>query len=128
GKTNQVGRATVAGGVGAARNPRLALRVGGSRLSVAGAAVPRGRCRRRLRPSGARAGMVGRRRRRCGGGRGRMSGPIVVPEDTRAAQGLASEPGLSAWVSANAGSGKTHVLASRVMRLLLDGADPSRIL
>lgn len=57
-----------------------------------------------------------------------MSAPIIVPDDTRKAQGLASEPKLSAWVSANAGSGKTHVLASRVMRLLLEGADPSRIL
>lgn len=51
-----------------------------------------------------------------------------VPEDTRAAQALASTPGISAWVSANAGSGKTHVLANRVIRLLLRGTDPSRIL
>jgi ATP-dependent helicase/nuclease subunit A len=51
-----------------------------------------------------------------------------VPDDTRAAQAKAATPGLSAWVSANAGSGKTHVLAQRVIRLLLDGADPSRIL
>ena len=35
---------------------------------------------------------------------------------------------MSAWVSANAGSGKTHVLAQRVIRLLLDGVDPARIL
>ena len=34
----------------------------------------------------------------------------------------------SAWVAANAGSGKTHVLAQRVIRLLLDGCNPSRIL
>ncbi|TIN59882.1 MAG: double-strand break repair helicase AddA, partial [Mesorhizobium sp.] len=32
------------------------------------------------------------------------------------------------WVSANAGSGKTHVLAQRVIRLLLRGTDPSKIL
>ncbi len=57
-----------------------------------------------------------------------MSGRIIVPPDTVAAQALASEPALSAWVSANAGSGKTHVLAQRVIRLLLEGADPSRIL
>jgi ATP-dependent helicase/nuclease subunit A len=56
-----------------------------------------------------------------------MSG-LVVPEDTRRAQAIAAEPSLSAWVSANAGSGKTHVLAQRVIRLLLGGADPSRIL
>ena len=37
-------------------------------------------------------------------------------------------PRASAWVSANAGSGKTHVLVQRVLRLLLDGAPPSRIL
>ena len=57
-----------------------------------------------------------------------MSAKIVVPPDTREAQARAALPSLSAWVSANAGSGKTHVLAQRVIRLLLDGADPSRIL
>jgi ATP-dependent helicase/nuclease subunit A len=40
----------------------------------------------------------------------------------------ASDPQSSAWVSANAGSGKTHVLALRVIRLLLAGAQPSRLL
>jgi len=40
----------------------------------------------------------------------------------------AADPALSAWVSANAGSGKTHVLTDRVTRLLLAGAAPSRIL
>ena len=40
----------------------------------------------------------------------------------------ASSPNRSAWVSANAGSGKTHVLAQRVVRLLLAGADPARLL
>ena len=35
---------------------------------------------------------------------------------------------MSAWVSANAGSGKTYVLAQRVIRLLLDGVDPAKIL
>jgi len=40
----------------------------------------------------------------------------------------ASAPNRSVWVSANAGSGKTHVLAQRVVRLLLAGADPSRLL
>src|SRR5688500_7432859 len=34
----------------------------------------------------------------------------------------------SAWVSANAGSGKTQVLVHRVIRLLLDGTLPERIL
>ena len=40
----------------------------------------------------------------------------------------ASDPARSAWVAANAGSGKTHVLAQRVIRLLLvrrrSGAHP----
>ena len=51
-----------------------------------------------------------------------------VPAQTRLAQHRASDPGGSAWVSANAGSGKTHVLVQRVLRLLLAGAQPSRIL
>ena len=41
-----------------------------------------------------------------------------------ALQRQASDPASSAWVSANAGSGKTHVLAQRVVRLLLAGASP----
>src|SRR5262247_4923327 len=41
---------------------------------------------------------------------------------------LATDPGVSAWVSANAGAGKTHVLTDRVTRLLLDGANPARIM
>ncbi len=43
-------------------------------------------------------------------------------------QRQASDPRRSAWVSANAGSGKTFVLTRRVERLLLAGADPARIL
>src|SRR4051794_40387870 len=43
-------------------------------------------------------------------------------------QARASDPASSAWVSANAGSGKTYVLVQRVVRLLLSGADPSRVL
>src|SRR5271170_1754644 len=35
---------------------------------------------------------------------------------------------MSAWVSANAGSGKTHVLTQRVLRLLLDRTPPAQIL
>ena len=57
-----------------------------------------------------------------------MSGPRKVPDFTRARQALASDPAASAWVSANAGSGKTHVLAQRVIRLLLAGTPPGRIL
>jgi ATP-dependent helicase/nuclease subunit A len=51
-----------------------------------------------------------------------------IPLGVRLAQARASDPGASAWVSANAGSGKTHVLVQRVLRLLLGGAPPSRIL
>src|SRR5271163_109920 len=66
----------------------------------------------------------GKRRRRA------MSAPErpAIPLETRIAQARASDPAASAWVSANAGSGKTHVLAQRVLRLLLDGAPPAKIL
>lgn len=47
---------------------------------------------------------------------------------TTTRQRLASDPASSAWVSANAGSGKTHVLTQRVIRLLLAGCRPSAIL
>ncbi len=40
----------------------------------------------------------------------------------------ATDPRNFAWVSANAGSGKTRLLTDRVTRLLLHGADVSRIL
>ncbi|HZP19393.1 MAG TPA: double-strand break repair helicase AddA [Bauldia sp.] len=53
---------------------------------------------------------------------------VVLDEATRRAQADASNPRASAWVSANAGSGKTFVLAQRVVRLLLAGTDPARIL
>ncbi len=49
-------------------------------------------------------------------------------DETTRRQRRAATPGLSAWVAANAGSGKTHVLANRVIRLLLAGARPSSIL
>src|SRR5215203_6824948 len=52
----------------------------------------------------------------------------VIPEDVSRRQIEASDPAVSAWVAANAGSGKTHVLAQRVIRLLLDGVAPEKIL
>src|SRR5256886_5129446 len=52
----------------------------------------------------------------------------VIPDELRRLQVEASDPAVSAWVAANAGSGKTHVLAQRVIRLLLDGVDPAKIL
>ena len=40
----------------------------------------------------------------------------------------ASDPQSSVWVSASAGTGKTYVLTSRVLRLMLTGTPPGRIL
>ncbi len=51
-----------------------------------------------------------------------------VPPETLARQAEAADPQNSVWVSANAGAGKTHVLAQRVTRLLLGGTAPSKIL
>lgn len=56
-----------------------------------------------------------------------MSARTIHPE-TRRRQRVAADPAASVWVSAHAGSGKTYVLAQRVLRLLLDGASPSKIL
>lgn len=53
---------------------------------------------------------------------------LPIPDDTKLRQRQASDPGQSAWVSANAGSGKTYVLSRRVIRLLLAGNHPSTIL
>ncbi len=53
--------------------------------------------------------------------------PQIIGEAVRQ-QRVASNPEASAWASANAGSGKTRVLIDRVIRLLLDGAQPSTIL
>ncbi|GGE77077.1 double-strand break repair helicase AddA [Sphingomonas prati] len=40
----------------------------------------------------------------------------------------ASDPDELVWLSASAGTGKTHVLTARVLRLLLSGVDPAAIL
>ncbi|MCC2097474.1 MAG: double-strand break repair helicase AddA [Hyphomicrobiales bacterium] len=53
-----------------------------------------------------------------------ISDPLKTIED----QHRASHPAHSAWVRAHAGSGKTHVLAQRVIRLLLAGVPPAKIL
>ncbi|MEM6415672.1 MAG: double-strand break repair helicase AddA [Pseudomonadota bacterium] len=52
----------------------------------------------------------------------------IAFKDTVANQIRAASPDLSAFVSANAGSGKTRVLTTRVARLLLAGVPPSRLL
>ena len=51
--------------------------------------------------------------------------PDLAPERN---QREASDPKSSVWVGASAGSGKTTVLTDRVMRLLLDGVRPQKIL
>jgi len=57
-----------------------------------------------------------------------MSNDLVIPDYTKEAQRRAANPRASAWVSANAGAGKTKVLTDRVVRLLLAGSLPGRIL
>ena len=57
-----------------------------------------------------------------------MKAPRAIPDLVRNTQGRAAEPEVSAFVSANAGAGKTHVLVTRVIRLLLDGTPPQKIL
>ncbi|MBZ8133610.1 double-strand break repair helicase AddA [Afifella sp. IM 167] len=52
----------------------------------------------------------------------------LLASPTARLQWQASDPEISAFVAANAGSGKTHVLTQRVVRLLLAGADPGSIL
>src|SRR3984893_9556559 len=51
-----------------------------------------------------------------------------IPPQVRDLQRAVAAPNVSAWVAANAGSGKTHVLAQRVINLLLDGVAPEKIL
>ena len=57
-----------------------------------------------------------------------MSARFEVPADTLRKQARVSDPSVSAWVTANAGAGKTTVLVRRVIRLLLSGNPPARIL
>jgi ATP-dependent helicase/nuclease subunit A len=57
-----------------------------------------------------------------------VKAPRPIPDAVRATQARASDPTASAFVSANAGSGKTHVLVQRVIRLLLAGVPPEKIL
>ncbi|MBO0753870.1 MAG: UvrD-helicase domain-containing protein, partial [Bradyrhizobiaceae bacterium] len=51
-----------------------------------------------------------------------------IPDAVRRQQTAASDPAASVFVAANAGAGKTHVLAQRVIRLMLEGVDPAKIL
>src|SRR3954453_272626 len=69
--------------------------------------------------------MVGGRRT---GDRGMVKAARIIPPNVRERQRRASDPTASAFVSANAGSGKTHVLVQRGIRLLLSGVPPEKIL
>jgi ATP-dependent helicase/nuclease subunit A len=51
-----------------------------------------------------------------------------LPTAATASQIAAANPECAVFVSANAGSGKTHVLVQRVINLLLLGEDPAKIL
>ncbi|NVJ70163.1 MAG: double-strand break repair helicase AddA [Alphaproteobacteria bacterium] len=51
-----------------------------------------------------------------------MSKPRMTFEQARA-----THPELTAWVGASAGTGKTHVLTARVLRLMLTGTHPENI-
>jgi len=57
-----------------------------------------------------------------------MIKPGIIPLQIRDLQRAVADPAVSAWVAANAGSGKTHVLAQRVINLLLEGVAPEKIL
>jgi ATP-dependent helicase/nuclease subunit A len=57
-----------------------------------------------------------------------MAGVVNMIRERKGAQRRAANPRESVWVDASAGTGKTSVLVDRVLRLLLDGAAPERIL
>jgi ATP-dependent helicase/nuclease subunit A len=57
-----------------------------------------------------------------------MSARAPLPQAADKNQARASDPSASAWVSANAGTGKTEVLVRRSLRLLLAGFSPEAIL
>jgi len=53
--------------------------------------------------------------------------PTAARARAEAEQRQASDPAVSAFVAASAGSGKTKLLTDRMLRLMLTGAEPSRI-
>jgi ATP-dependent helicase/nuclease subunit A len=58
-----------------------------------------------------------------------VNAPTLSPvARAQAAQARAADPASSAWVSASAGSGKTKLLTDRILRLLLGGTAPGKIL
>lgn len=52
----------------------------------------------------------------------------MLLDEVKRKQGIASNPEYSIWTSASAGSGKTTVLVNRLLRMLLSGIKPSKIL
>ncbi len=61
-------------------------------------------------------------------GRGLVNDAVVPRPNPDALQRRASQPAASIWVAASAGTGKTKVLADRMLRLLLAGTSPQRLL
>lgn len=57
-----------------------------------------------------------------------LSATEKLSQAVRKKQIAAADPAASAWVRANAGSGKTRVLVDRLLRLLLEGVPPAQIL
>ncbi|HEX5212109.1 MAG TPA: double-strand break repair helicase AddA [Pseudolabrys sp.] len=57
-----------------------------------------------------------------------MTAARTIPEAVLTRQIAAADPERSIFVSANAGSGKTHVLVQRIIGLMLRGEDPAKIL
>jgi ATP-dependent helicase/nuclease subunit A len=53
---------------------------------------------------------------------------ISPRNEAEASQRAASDPAVSAFVAASAGSGKTRLLTDRLLRLMVGGAKPERIL
>ena len=56
------------------------------------------------------------------------AGPAGFAFDPSEVQRRASDPAVSAWVGASAGAGKTKLLTDRVLRLMLSGTTPDKIL
>ncbi len=64
-----------------------------------------------------------------GSANGAGKGAVMTPlELANREQRNASDPAVSAFVAASAGSGKTKLLTDRLLRLMLGGTPPSRIL
>ena len=57
-----------------------------------------------------------------------MADLITPQQEAEANQLAASNPGVSAFVAASAGSGKTRLVTDRILRLIVGGARPERIL